>query len=356
MVAGKRATRGSRRAPSPEGGSDDSDDDGEESEEECLREEQEAARAAAVAAADAAAKAAAKAAAAAAAVAAKHKDKKEQRKDEEEEDGADSDGDDSGADDLDFRLSEAGWPGASIVGAHKRDGATAIRVSWDDGEERWVDSAGCTTKTAHARGAGPVLRVQGEEQGVKKRNGAFFSFFKFLEVVRAAAREKRGRGKKLLCPGSRFPLFLTMQQNNRNERERAFSNSVALRRRWISCFFTGKNGEKKNGKITKKSQVAVVSRTLLPASSLARFPSSLFLPNQPPHPFLAPGIRTGCSAVPSLAAPSHVSTPHAFPVGRSFGDDAAAAAEGEALETDQKHFSASLHVARAIFTEEAPAP
>jgi hypothetical protein len=49
-------------------------------------------------------------------------------------------GSDDSDDDLDFRLSEAGWPGASIVGAHKRDGATAIRVSWDDGEERWVDS------------------------------------------------------------------------------------------------------------------------------------------------------------------------------------------------------------------------
>ena len=76
-----------------------------------------------------------------------------------------------------------------------------------------------------------------------------------------------------MCPGSRFPLFLTMQQNNRNERERAFSNSVALRRRLDPHLsFTGERR----------------LWTLLPASSLARFPSSLFLPNQPPHPFPRP--------------------------------------------------------------------
>ena len=68
--------------------------------------------------------------------------------------------------------------------------------------------------------------------------------------------------------------------------------------------------------------------------------------------FLAPGIRTGRSAVPSLALPSHVRKPHALPVGRSLGDDAAAAAEGDALDTDQWHFYASLQVVRATLTEE----
>ena len=131
---GRRATRGgSKRAPASDDDDDDESDDGEESEEERLRVE-EAVRTAAIAA-----DAAAKAAAAAAAAAAAHKHKKAKRhihQEEEEEEARDGDGDD-----LDFRLSEAGWPGASIVGAHKRDGATAIRVSWDDGEERWVDSS-----------------------------------------------------------------------------------------------------------------------------------------------------------------------------------------------------------------------
>ena len=87
-----------------------------------------------------------------------------------------------------------------------------------------------------------------------------------------------------------------------------------------------------------------------------------FPPPSPPSPtslhtlFLAPGILTGCSSVPSLALPSQVSTPQALPVGLSFGDDAAAAAEGDARDTDQKHFSVSFQEARAILTEEAPAP
>ena len=120
-------------------------------------------------------------------------------------------------------------------------------------------------------------------------------------------------------------------------------------------------GERTNEEEIKKNQLAVVDAAGL-------FQPSVPPPFPPPAPsssptslhtlFLAPGIRTGRSAVPSLAlTPSQVSTPHALPVGLSFGDDAAAAAEGEALDTDQWHFSASLQVVRATLTEEdAPAP
>lgn len=103
------------------------------------------------------------------------------------------------------------------------------------------------------------------------------------------------------------------------------------------------------------------------------FQPAVLLPFVPPPPaapfsssptslhtlFLAPGIRTGRSGDPSLALPSQVSTPHAVPVGLPAGVAAAAAAEGEALDTDQWHFPASLQVVRATLTEEeeeAPAP
>ena len=132
-----------------------------------------------------------------------------------------------------------------------------------------------------------------------------------------------------------------------------FSNSIARAEAFGSSpFFFYKEEEEQRG----KNQLAVVVGLFQPflSSPPSPFPTSL------QTLFLAPGIRTGRSSVPSLSVPSHVSTPHAFPVGLSFGDDAAAAAEGEALETDQKHLSASLHVARAILTEEeeeeAPAP
>lgn len=124
---------------------------------------------------------------------------------------------------------------------------------------------------------------------------------------------------------------------------------------WILIFLLQENEEEER-KNNKKNQLAVVSGLFFQPPPSPAFPPPSSSPTSLHTRFLAPGIRTGRSAVPSLAAPSHVSTPHAFPVSRSFGDDAAAAAEGEALETDQKHFSASLHVARAIFTEEAPAP
>lgn len=118
---------------------------------------------------------------------------------------------------------------------------------------------------------------------------------------------------------------------------------------------------KRTNERRKKRKIQLVGlfqpRVLLPFAPPPPFSSSS--PTSLHTLFLAPGIRTGRSGDPSLALPSQVSTPHAVPVGLPAGAVATAAAEGEALDTDQWHFPASLQVVRATLTEEEeemPAP
>jgi hypothetical protein len=109
-------------------------------------------------------------------------------------------------------------------------------------------------------------------------------------------------------------------------------------------FLQGTETETKKKK-NEKYQILVIGLFHPPAPSFSS-PTSLHTL------FLAPRMRTGRSAVPAFSLPSQVSTPQAFPVALSLAEVAAAAAEGEALEIDQKHLSASLHVVLAILITE----
>lgn len=110
-------------------------------------------------------------------------------------------------------------------------------------------------------------------------------------------------------------------------------------------FFYREPKRKQKKKKNEKYQILVIGLFHPPAPSFSS-PTSLHTL------FLAPRMRTGRSAVPALSLPSQVSTPQTFPVALSLAEVAAAAAEGEALEIDQKHLSASLHVVLAILITE----